>query len=114
MHRGSILASWLDPPNLTAMNSMMALSLIDSHNGVFRVSLAFAIVQIEQFSVIEAIAEGPVMVHHGFYQVIFILNLLEGEYSVFVDHHLHSYSYGFAIAAYKWFLMREDCGYFKL
>ena len=46
----------LDPPDLAAMDPMMTFRFVDSHDGVLWIVLAIAIAQIEQISVIEAVA----------------------------------------------------------
>jgi len=82
-------APGLDPPHLAAMNSMMALRFVDCHDGVFGIVLALAIAQVEQISIIEAVAEGPLMVDQGLYEIVFSFELLEGEYAVGMNHHFH-------------------------
>lgn len=79
----------LDPPHLAAKNPMMALRFIDSHDGIFRTVLALAIAQVEQISIIEAVADRPLMVDHSLYQIVFSFELLEGEYAVGMNHLFH-------------------------
>jgi uncharacterized membrane protein YoaT (DUF817 family) len=71
------------------MNPMMAFRFVDSHDCVFGIVLALAIAQVKQISVIEAIADRPLVVYHGLYQIFLTLELLEGEYAVGMVHYFH-------------------------
>ena len=79
----------LDPSHLAANNAVMAFCLIDRHDGVLRSIFAVPVFQVEQRSVIKTIANRPLMVDHGLYQVVFAFNLLKGEYAVWMNQSLH-------------------------
>jgi hypothetical protein len=49
-------ACGLDPAYLAAMDPMMTFCFVDGHDCVFWIVLAIAITQVEQISIIEAIA----------------------------------------------------------
>ena len=78
-----------DPSYLAAMNAMVAFRLIDSRDGVLGLVLAITVAQVEQISKVEAVADRPLMVDHGLYQIVLAFQLLEGEYAVGMDHNLH-------------------------
>jgi len=77
------------PSHLATMNAMVAFRLIDSHDGVLGLILAISVTQVEQISIVKAVARRPLMVDHGFYQIVLAFQLLEGEYTVGMDHNLH-------------------------
>lgn len=82
-------APGFDPAHLATVNPMMTFCLIYSHDGVFGIVLALAITQVEQISIIEAVAKRPLMVDQGLYQIVNSFELLEGEYAIGMNHHLH-------------------------
>jgi hypothetical protein len=79
----------LDPSNFTAMNAMVAFRLIDSHDGILGHVLTITVTQVEQISIVKAIADRPLVIGHGLYQIVFAFQLLEGEYAVGMNHDLH-------------------------
>jgi len=81
----------LDPAHLAAMDSMMALSLVDGGYGIFGIALAVSIAQIEMITVIKTIANGPMVIGHGLNQIVLAFKLLKREHAVRMLHHLHLY-----------------------
>jgi hypothetical protein len=45
---------------------------------------------------IKTIANRPLMVDHGLYQVVFAFNLLKGEYAVWMNQSFHLLSFRFS------------------
>jgi hypothetical protein len=79
----------LNPSNFAAMNAMVAFRLIDSHDGILGLVLAISVTQVQQISIVKAIANRPLVVGHGLYQIVLAFQLLEGEYAVGMNHNLH-------------------------
>jgi hypothetical protein len=86
----------LDPPHLAANNAVVAFRLIDGHDGILRSILAVAVFKVEQRSVIKTIANRPLMVDHGLYQVVFAFYFLKGEYAVWMNQSCHLLSFRFS------------------
>jgi hypothetical protein len=78
-----------DPSHLATMNAMVAFRFIDSHDGVLGLVLAISVTQVQQISIVKAIANRPLVVGHGLYQIVLAFQLLEGEYAVGMNHNLH-------------------------
>jgi len=81
----------LDPTHLAAMDSMVALRLVDGGYGIFGIALTVSIAQIEMITVIKTIANGPMVIGHGLNQIVLAFKLLKREHSVRMLHHLHLY-----------------------
>jgi hypothetical protein len=67
----------LDPAHLPAMDPMMALCLVHGGDGIFGILLTISISQIEVICIIKAVANGPMVIGHGLYQIIFGFQFLE-------------------------------------
>ena len=67
----------LDPSHLTAVNSVVALGPVYSHDCVFRLILALPIAQVKQISIVKAVACRPFVIGHGLDQVLLSIQLLE-------------------------------------
>jgi hypothetical protein len=79
-------SSWFNLSHLATMDAMVTFCLIDSHDGVLGLVLAISVTQVEQISIVEAVAYRPLMVDHGLYQIVLAFQLLEGEYAVWMNH----------------------------
>jgi len=79
----------LDPSYLAAVDSVVALGTVHSDDRVLGMVFAVPIAQIKQISIVKSIADRPLVIGHSLYQILFSIQLLEGEYAVGMYHLLH-------------------------
>jgi hypothetical protein len=83
----------LNSSHLSAYHTVVALCLVDGHDSILWVVLAVSVTQVEKISIIEAVANRPLMVDHSLYQIVFALQLLEGKHALGMNHDLHQPEY---------------------
>jgi hypothetical protein len=79
------------------MNAMVAFRFIDSHDGKLGLVLAISVTQVQQISIVKAIANRPLVVGHGLYEIVLAFQLLEGEYAVGMNHDLSPFYFDFKL-----------------